>query len=171
MVRVTDALLLQRASRLVESCRAREIRIVTAESVTGGLVASAIAQIAGASSVLEGGVVAYSRAMKSGLLGLSREDSKGAREYRPEVALAMAQGALAHAKLARLAVGVTGVAGPGPDEGVPAGRVWMAAVRRGGTRREAAFAFEGSRNAIRREAALRAIDLLRSLAEAEPASR
>lgn len=169
MPRVTDSLLLARAARVIDACRARGIRVVTAESVTAGLVASTLADVAGASDALEGGVVAYSRAAKSSLLGVPRADVRGARVYRSEVALAMAQGALDRAPRARLAVATTGVAGPGADEGVPPGSVWIAALRRGGTRREAAFAFDGPRLAVRRIATLRALDLARALAESEPA--
>lgn len=125
------------AKELVSTCKQFGFRIVTAESCTGGLVASTIASIPGASVVLWGGLVAYDRAAKVALLGFSERAVRGANVYSAEVAKEMAYGAHGLAKLhsahARnlIALGITGVAGPGPDCGVPAGTVELAAVHTG----------------------------------------
>ncbi|MEO1794563.1 MAG: nicotinamide-nucleotide amidohydrolase family protein, partial [Pseudomonadota bacterium] len=58
------------ATELLQACRERGVKIVTAESCTGGLIAGALTEIAGSSDVVEGGFVTYSNAMKAALLGV-----------------------------------------------------------------------------------------------------
>lgn len=90
----------------------REKRIATAESCTGGLLASMITDIAGASSVFELGVVSYSNEVKRRLLGVPQEilESFGAVSY--QTAEAMAKG-VCELNGADYGVGITGIAGPG----------------------------------------------------------
>ena len=109
-------------AEILSSARAKGIRIVTAESCTGGLVASALTDIAGSSDVFDRGFVTYSNAAKVQMLGVSQAtlDSFGA--VSEQTAAEMASGALA-ASQADLAVSVTGIAGPGGSDFKPEGRV------------------------------------------------
>ena len=118
--------LMDRAQRVLALARARSVRIVTAESCTGGLVAALLTEIAGSSDVVERGYVTYSNAAKTGALGVPAELIARHGAVSEPVARAMAQGALAHAQ-ARLAVSITGVAGPGGGSvEKPVGLVWFA---------------------------------------------
>lgn len=123
---------LMRAERLLQGCRQRALTIVTAESCTGGLVAGLLTEIAGSSDVVERGFVAYSNAAKTDALGVPADLIARVGAVSKEVAEAMALGAL-QASPARLAVAVTGIAGPGGGSAEkPVGLVYLAAARRGG---------------------------------------
>src|SRR5208337_3022954 len=100
-----------RAAALLDRCRAADLKIATAESCTGGLVAGLLTEIPGSSAVVERGFVVYSNEAKQDLLGVPADalDRHGA--VSEAVARAMAEGAL-EASFADLAVSVTGVAGP-----------------------------------------------------------
>lgn len=112
----------------------RKLRLVTAESCTGGLIAATACRVAGCSSVLERGFVTYSNDAKRDLLGVPEELIARRGAVSMEVALAMAEGALAHSP-AELAISVTGIAGPdGGSSDKPVGLVHIAAARRGGVR-------------------------------------
>lgn len=105
--------------------------IATGESLTAGLVASALADVPGASATLRGGVVAYQVPVKAALLSVSEADlAHGV--VSAEVARAMARGA-ADALGADVGVGTTGVAGPEPHDGEPVGSVWIAVTSPLGT--------------------------------------
>ncbi|CAN5687207.1 NAD(+) synthase [soil metagenome] len=119
------------ASRLVKALRGAGMRIVTAESFTAGMIAACIAEAPGSSHVLEGSIVTYCASMKTDGLGVPGELIERETPYHPEVARRMAVGALERAGAADLALSVTGVGGPGPDRGKPAGLVYIAAARRG----------------------------------------
>jgi len=107
-----SATLVASASRVLDLCRARGFKIVTAESCTGGLVAALLTEITGSSDVVERGLVTYSNEAKRELLGVAAE-TLGARGAVSEAtAREMAAGAL-RASRADLAVAITGVAGPG----------------------------------------------------------
>src|SRR5579863_4624644 len=113
-----DARLRSAAKHLLAVCRARGLRVATAESCTGGLIAGALTEIAGSSDVVERGFVTYSNAAKAELLGVLPALIARHGAVSEEVAAAMAEGALAHAPV-DLAVSVTGIAGPGggsPDK-------------------------------------------------------
>ena len=100
-------------------------KIATAESCTGGLLASRLTDISGVSSVFEMGVVSYSNRIKTELLGVSKEllDSVGA--VSEEVAKEMSKGVCKRAD-ADLGVGITGIAGPtGGSPEKPVGTVWI----------------------------------------------
>ena len=106
------------AQSVLDACRARQWRLATAESCTGGLVAGALTAIAGSSDVIERGFVTYSNEAKSELLGVPPETIAAHGAISAETAAAMARGALARAPV-DLAVSVTGIAGPGgghPDK-------------------------------------------------------
>ena len=103
-----------------------------AESCTGGLVAAALTEIAGASDVFDRGFVTYSNAAKCDMLGVADALLKAHGAVSAEVARAMALGAIDHS-LADVAVAVTGVAGPGGgSREKPVGLVHFACARRDG---------------------------------------
>ena len=117
------------ARLLVDEARERSLRIVTAESCTGGLVAGAICSIAGASDVFERGFVTYSNRAKQELLGVPGDLIADVGAVSEPVARMMAEGALASAN-AHLSVAITGVAGPGGGTPMkPVGTVHIATAR------------------------------------------
>lgn len=138
------------AIRLLQALRARGLKLATAESCTGGLIAALFTEIAGSSDVVERGFVTYSNAAKSELLGVSEDLLAQHGAVSEPVARAMAQGALVHSH-ADVAVAVTGVAGPGGGTAAkPVGLVHIAAARKGGeiAHRECRFG-DISRGSIR----------------------
>lgn len=113
------------AREVVARAAASGTTLATAESLTAGLVASTLASVPGVSAVLRGGVVSYADAVKAHLLGVDPGVLADLGAVSAPVAVAMAEGART-ALGADLAVSTTGVAGPGPADGVPAGRVFVA---------------------------------------------
>ena len=109
-------------ARLVNAARAAGLRVATAESCTGGMLAAAITETPGASNVFDWGVVTYSNAAKQALLGVSPATLDAHGAVSVEVAAEMAQGALS-ASGADIAISITGIAGPGASEYKPEGRV------------------------------------------------
>ncbi|MEL7090338.1 MAG: CinA family protein [Pseudomonadota bacterium] len=100
----------------------RQIMIATVESCTGGMIAAALTDVAGASAVVERGYVTYTNKAKQDLVGVRAETLRAHGAVSEEVAAEMAAGALARSPVA-LAVSVTGIAGPGGSEHKPEGRV------------------------------------------------
>jgi nicotinamide-nucleotide amidase len=155
--------LLAQAEKLLADARALGLKIVTAESCTGGLIAGLLTEIAGSSDVVERGFVTYSNEAKREALGVQEELIAQHGAVSAEVARAMALGALGHA-LADLAVAVTGIAGPGggtPEK--PVGLVFLAAAR--GDRliaREYRFGDIG-RHHVRLKSMEAALEMLRQL--------
>ncbi len=123
--------LVTRAAALVAACRARGLRLATAESCTGGLVSALLTEIPGSSAVLDRGFVTYSNAAKSEMLGVPAELILADGAVSESVARAMALGVLDHSP-ADVAVSITGVAGPGGGTATkPVGLVHFACARRG----------------------------------------
>jgi nicotinamide-nucleotide amidase len=152
------------ASALIAAAKAKEYKIVTAESCTGGLVAAAITAIPGASAVLERGFVTYSNEAKTEMLGVPAELIERRGAVSQEVALAMVDGALKNSR-ADIAVAVTGIAGPdGGGEQKPVGLVHIAAARRGGARLHEEHRFgDVGRNKVQAESAVAALRLIQKL--------
>src|SRR5437764_8499353 len=126
-----DADLLRLAQSVLDKARAKHLRIATAESCTGGLVAALLTEIPGASDVLERGFVVYSNVAKTELLGVPEQLLASHGAISESAARAMADGAIRHSG-AQLSVAVTGIAGPGggtPQK--PVGLVHIAAARQG----------------------------------------
>jgi len=154
--------LLQEATRLLEVCRARRLRLVTAESCTGGLIAALLTEIPGSSDVVERGYVTYSNAAKQECLGVPEAMLRQYGAVSETVARAMAEGALKHSH-ADLAVSVTGVAGPGGgSDAKPVGLVHLAVARKGAAtlQRECRFGDIG-RDLVRVKSVEVALELLR----------
>src|SRR5438270_13909108 len=117
------------ARLLVDEASQRSLRIVTAESCTGGLVAAAICAIPGASDVFERGYVTYSNRAKQELLGIPGDLIADLGAVSEPVARMMAEGALENSN-AHIAVAITGVAGPGGGTPMkPVGTVHIATAR------------------------------------------
>jgi nicotinamide-nucleotide amidase len=115
----------QLARQIVELLTARGQTVAVAESLTGGLVAAALTDVAGASVVLRGGVVAYATDLKAALLEVPAALLASRGPVDPEVAAAMAAGVRARLG-ADYGMSTTGVAGPGPADGTPQGTVFIA---------------------------------------------
>ena len=149
------------AAQVLESLRGAGLSIVVAESLTGGMLASELAAVPGASDVFLGGVVAYNNAVKQNILGVSGKSLEVAGAVSEDVALQLAQGAQKHFAAAGgltisqvVSVATTGVAGPSASEGKPVGTVFIAAlVAERSIVRE--YHFDGDRQHIR-EASCRA---------------
>ncbi|CUH53550.1 CinA family protein [Shimia marina] len=107
---------------LLAACRAADLRIATAESCTGGMVAAALTDIPGSSASFERGFVTYTNQAKVEMLGVQQATLDAVGAVSEEVAHEMALGALAHSE-ADIAVSITGIAGPGGSEFKPEGRV------------------------------------------------
>ncbi|MFK5997665.1 MAG: CinA family protein [Rhodobacterales bacterium] len=110
------------ATEVLAACRVRGWTLATAESCTGGMVVAALTGIAGSSDVVDRGYVTYSNAAKMQMLGVRAETLNLFGAVSECTALEMAKGAMQGAD-ADLAVSITGIAGPGPSEHKPEGRV------------------------------------------------
>lgn len=110
------------AQQVLSACRERDWTLATAESCTGGMVAAALTEIAGSSDVVDRGYVTYSNNAKMQLLGVLPATLETYGAVSIQVAAEMADGAL-NAAGVDLAVSITGIAGPGPSEHKPEGRV------------------------------------------------
>jgi nicotinamide-nucleotide amidase len=115
------------AAKVLRRASDAELSLATAESCTGGMIASVLTDVPGLSGCFERGFVVYSERAKCELLGLAQADIDRCGVVSEEVAVAMAQGALANSR-ADLAVSTTGYA----DEGAEPGLVHFACARRDG---------------------------------------
>ena len=152
------------AERLLAAARAKGLKIATAESCTGGLIAGLLTEIAGSSDVFERGFVTYSNEAKETMLGVPGALLRQHGAVSQSVARAMAEGAIRNS-LAQVSVAVTGIAGPGggSDE-KPVGLVHIAAARAGEAtlHRECRFGDIG-RNDVRLASVAAALSLLGEL--------
>jgi nicotinamide-nucleotide amidase len=154
--------LLAEAEVLLAACRARNIRLATAESCTGGLIAATLTAIAGASDVVDRGFVTYSNAAKHEQVGVPMELIQTDGAVSETVARAMAEGALARSR-ATIAVSATGVAGPGggtPEK--PVGLVWFGLAKRGQPAISERCLLLGDRTGVRAAAVRHAIAMIRA---------
>lgn len=147
-------------SQLAQTLTQRGWRIASAESCTGGLIATTCTDQAGASQWFDSAVVSYSYEAKERLLGVPMAMIQGDGAVSESVVRAMAEGLLARTD-AQVAVAVSGIAGPGggtPDK--PVGTVWIAWAVSGQATTAQRFLFDGSRAQVRWqtcEAALRGV--------------
>lgn len=126
-----DEELIAQAEAVVNELRRLKVTVVTAESCTGGLIAAALSHAPGAGECLHGGFVVYTKAHKTQALGVSESLLAGSGSVNAEVARQLVHGALERAP-ADVAVAVTGVLGPDPDEdGNPPGLVYFALQHKG----------------------------------------
>ena len=163
-----DQDLIEEARAFIELCRRKKLKVATAESCTGGLVAGTLTEVAGSSDVFERGFVTYSNEAKQAMLGVTPETPARHGAVSRETARAMAAGAIAHAPV-ELAVSVTGIAGPqGATTDKPVGLVHFAAASRGGQRIDCERRYgDIGRAEVRRAALTQALAMLREIAEKE----
>ncbi len=154
--------LLERAEKLLVQCRTRELKIATAESCTGGLIAALFTEIAGSSDVFERGFVTYSNEAKNELLDVPMGMIAQFGAVSSPTAKAMAEGALLHSN-AQLAVSVTGIAGPGGGSTEkPVGLVHLAVAQEGGDTYHKVCEFGNpGRSNVRQETVKAALQLLK----------
>ena len=152
------------AAWIVQQASTSNSLIVTAESCTGGMVATSLTDIAGSSAALERGLLTYSNAAKMELLGVRDTTLTAHGAVSAECAAEMVAGALSKTPAAMLAVAITGIAGPGggtPDK--PVGLVHFARQRRGEAAQLDRGIFTGDRPAVRARATMHALQLLAEL--------
>jgi nicotinamide-nucleotide amidase len=166
---VTDRALRKTATRVLDIFRTRGLKLATAESCTGGLVAAALTDIAGSSDVVDRGFVTYSNAAKEAMLGVPAITLKRHGAVSAETAAAMAAGAIEHS-LADIAVAITGIAGPGGGTAQkPVGLVHFAAASRDGRRLAKSRRYgKIGRRRVRERSVAEALALLASLAQGTP---
>lgn len=151
----------KRAAALLDACRAKGLKVATAESCTGGLVAALLTSIAGSSDVFDCSFVTYSNAAKQKMLGVPSDILERRGAVSQHCAIAMAEGAIAHSS-ADIAVSITGIAGPGGGSPTkPVGLVHFACATKGGTTQHRRENFgDISRDEIRNASVLVAMELL-----------
>lgn len=153
---------MNRAEAVSEALADRGLRLVLAESCTGGLVAARLTDRPGASRFLDAGLVTYSNAAKMSILGVGRETLVAHGAVSEEVAREMLDGARRRTG-AEAAIAITGIAGPdGGTPEKPVGTVWIGAAL-GGSVRVKCFHFDGDRAGVRSSSVDAALEMLHSL--------
>ena len=148
---------------LARALRTRGLRLATAESCTGGLIAAACTSVAGSSDWFERGFVTYSNAAKADMLGVPAALIGEHGAVSAEVARAMALGALQRSA-AQCAVAVTGIAGPGGAvPGKPVGTVWLAVALRDVACEVQRLQLTGDRASVRHHTVTQALQALHAL--------
>jgi len=147
---------------VLQLCQQKNVKITTAESCTGGLIASQLTKVSGASSSFEAGFVTYSNNMKSKLLHVNANTLEKHGAVSKETVIAMAEGALESAN-ADLVIAVTGIAGPnGGSRDKPVGSVWIAWGSKEKINSQY-FCIKASRAYFQHTVAARSLDLIRRL--------
>lgn len=146
------------AEQIVAQLRKKNLTVATAESLTAGMLSSTIADVAGASAVLHGGVVAYNNTIKHRLLGVSADTLAARGAVDAETAKQMARGARDRLDT-DLGIATTGVAGPEPSEGKAVGIVFIALATPDGTYAKL-LRFAGNREKIRRSTVAASLKLM-----------
>jgi len=146
------------AEKLISTLRERGETVATAESLTAGLVCVTLTEVPGASAVVRGGLIVYATDLKQRLAGVDGSLLARHGAVHPEVAAQMAAGARDKCG-ATWGIGLTGVAGPDPQDGVAPGTVYLAvasAQRHTGRK----LIVSGARQQVRQSAAVFALELL-----------
>jgi len=159
-----DESLLNLARLVLDEARERRVKIATAESCTGGLIAGLLTEIPGSSDVVERGFIVYSNRAKEELLGVPGDLIADHGAVSEPVARLMAEGALNESR-ANLAVAVTGVAGPGGGTALkPVGLVHIAVARENKPIFHQAMRFgDVGRSEIRRLTIVEALEMSRRM--------
>lgn len=150
---------------LTNLLQAKKLMLVTAESCTGGLLATTITHRPGTSKIFERGFITYSNDSKIELLGVPKETIEKYGAVSSETALAMALGALKSSK-ADLSISITGIAGPDGDENKPVGLVYFGYALKGEKSGIMEQRYSGSRVEIQTQAAVTALKYM--IAALEP---
>lgn len=154
------------AAAAVSALRDRGWTLATAESLTAGLLAATVAEVPGASMVLRGGVIVYATELKHDLAGVPTEVLERHGAVSAETARALARGAARRCG-ADVGVGLTGVAGPEPQEGRPVGTVHVGLTVPGREPWSVTLALSGDRSRIRTAACTAALELVIAAATGE----
>lgn len=149
---------------LVADATAAGLTVATAESLTAGQLAATLAEVPGASGMLNGGVIAYQNDVKVRALGVSSELLAEHGAVNAQVACAMALGAC-HVVGARVGLSTTGVAGPEPHQGKAVGHVFIG-VAIDGEVQAYEYHFGGDRAMVRQQAVDEALALLKQVVTA-----
>ncbi|MGP4018140.1 CinA family protein [Saccharopolyspora sp. 5N708] len=154
---------LSRVAALLDVLRRRGETVATAESLTAGLVAAVLTDVPGSSDVVRGGLIVYATDLKAELAGVDRELLNTHGAVHPRVAEMLAEGARQRCA-ADWGIGLTGVAGPDPQDGVAPGTVHLGFAGPGGTTVRS-VRLDGNRHEVRAAAVRVALehfaDLLR----------
>ncbi|WP_263165190.1 CinA family protein [Streptomyces sp. SCSIO ZS0520] len=156
------------AAEVLRLLQARQQTLAVAESLTGGLVASDLTSVAGASAVFRGSVTAYATELKQRILGVDGALLAARGAVDAQVAGEMARGVRAVLG-ADWGLATTGVAGPEPQDGQPVGTVFVAFAGPSGEEKVAALRLNGDRAEIRRESARSVLTMLRAHLLGQPA--
>jgi nicotinamide-nucleotide amidase len=147
-------------------CRRKGLKLATAESCTGGLIAATLTEVAGSSDVVERGFVTYSNQAKTDLVAVPKKAIVTHGAVSEVVARAMAEGARKRARV-DIAVSVTGIAGPGGGSPAkPVGLVHLACARTGRPTIHRRVVLKGNRAEIRRQSVAIALGLILTQAAA-----
>lgn len=152
--------LIHQAEMLLVSLRGRNLRLATAESCTGGLLSALITEIPGSSDVFTHGYVTYANEAKVAMIGVKESLIRKLGAVSEDVAVAMAEGAMKTAG-ASIAIGITGIAGPGgATAGKPVGLVHVACARKGLRTLHQEHHFSGDRAQVRLCAVQAALEMI-----------
>ena len=150
----------EKAKELLAICRGKKLKLATAESCTGGLVAGLLTDLAGSSDVIDRGFITYTNEAKSQMLDVPVDLFGSVGAVSEEVARAMAEGAVANS-YAQVAASTTGIAGPGGgNEYKPVGLVHIAVARERHETIHERYIFNGTRQRVREQAIAVSISLL-----------
>ena len=161
-----DRAIIKTATALIKLCVQKELKIATAESCTGGLVAGSLTEVPGSSAVVDRGFITYSNAAKQQMLGVSADILRDHGAVSRQTAEAMARGALGNAD-AHIVVSITGIAGPGGGSAdKPVGLVHFTVASRNGTLKAVEMRYgDIGRAEVRIKSVLQALAMLKGLAE------
>lgn len=151
------------AKAVISALNQRGLSLATCESLTAGLVCASLAEVPGASTVLRGGLVTYATQLKQKLAGVDENQLAAHGPIHPETARQMAVGAKDRCG-ADIGVGLTGVAGPDPQDGHPVGEIYIAVASSKQSEVEQVVVDghlpEGSRQQLRDLAVIKVFELL-----------
>ena len=150
-------------TELVAALKTKGETVATAESLTGGLVAAVLTSVPGSSAVVRGGLVVYATPLKHELAGVDADLLAEHGAVHPDVAAQLAAGARA-ACGATWGIGLTGVAGPDPQDGIEPGVVHIG-VSGPEVAEVHTIGVEGNRHQVRAATVAKALDLLRALTD------
>jgi nicotinamide-nucleotide amidase len=150
-------------TELIGALKTKGETVATAESLTGGLVAAVLTSVPGSSAVVRGGLVVYATPLKHELAGVDADLLAEHGPVHPDVAAQLANGARSVCG-STWGIGLTGVAGPDPQDGIEPGVVHIG-VSGPDAAEVRTIGWEGNRHQVRAAAVLAALDLLRALAD------
>lgn len=159
---------IRQAKDVLDRCRKLSLRLATAESCTGGLIASCLTAVPGSSDVFDRGFVTYDNSAKVEMLGVTEASLAAHGAVSEAVACAMAEGALENAA-AQIAVATTGIAGPGGGTKTkPVGLVYIAVAGLGRKTRCTRNVIKGNRESVRIAAMEQSLSMLEQYLSKRP---